>query len=413
MFFTNSVKYILYFIRVKKMTNRILIKLSKQFLVKKTPNFRRFLFDKIDFKIKIIGITGGRGAGKTTILQQYAKSVRYKPSQILYVSCDHPAMIDVQLYELADDFSKRGGKLLLIDEIHKIPRFAKQIKAISDFLDLQVIFSGSSAMIIQHESGDLSRRAAMYYLPVLSFREFLALKGNIFPSFSLAEILQDHEDISVAVMMKIKPIEMFNKYLKYGCYPFFKESIAAYPKRLLEVINLTIDSDLSYIHHINSDKRDKLKKILYMLCCTSPYEISKSKLSSEVGLSWPTLVKYLEYMDMGCLVHLVAGGRGHKSIQKPNKLLLNNPNLFQILCADLDIGALRESFFVSQLSYSYQVHYHHKADFIIDEKYCFEIGGPVKGSKQIEPLDNAYLAIDDIESGLQNKIPLWLFGFMY
>jgi len=391
----------------------ILTKLSKQFLAKKSCSFKRFLFSKIDFNAKVIGITGSRGAGKTTLLHQYAKASKYKSSQILYVTCDHPAMIDINLFELADSFSKRGGKLFLVDEIHKAVNFSRQIKAIYDFLDLHVIFSGSSAMIINHESGDLSRRASIYSLPVLSFREFLSLSGQHFKAYSLPELLSDHEDIAIEVMEKIKPIEMFDKYLQYGAYPFYKESITDYSKRLLEVVNVTIDSDLSFIHHIDSDKRDKLKKILYMLCCTSPYEISKSKLSAEVGLSWPTLAKYLDYMSMGSLLHLVAGGVGHKSIQKPNKLLLNNPNLFQILCVNIDMGSLRESFFVSQLSYGHQIHYHHKADFIIDEKFIFEVGGPSKDEKQINELANAYLAIDDIESGFDRKIPLWLFGFLY
>lgn len=393
--------------------NSILSKLSKQFLAKKSFPFKRFLYGEIDFNTRIIGINGGRGAGKTTLLHQYAKTTKYKSSQILYVTCDHPAMIDINLYELADNFSKRGGKLLLIDEIHKTPDFSKHVKAIYDYLDIQLIFSGSSAMIINHESADLSRRATIYSLPVLSFREFIALNGIHFNPYSLNNILQDHEDIVLDVVGKIKPIEMFLKYLEYGAYPFYKESIADYPKRLLEVVNVTIDSDLSFIHHIDTDKRDKLKKILYMLCRTSPYEISKSKLSSEAGLSWPTLAKYLQYMKMGSLIHLISGGIGHKSIQKPNKLLLNNPNLFQILCADSDVGSLRESFFVSQLSYKHQVNYHHQADFIIDEKYLFEIGGPSKGNKQIDGLVNAYLAIDDIETGYNNKIPLWLFGFLY
>ena len=391
----------------------ILTKLSKQFLAKKSPNFKRFLYDKIDFKARIIGINGGRGAGKTTILHQYAKSSKYKSSQILYITCDHPSVVDLDLYELAEKFSKRGGRLFLIDEIHKLPEFARHIKAIYDFLELQVIFSGSSAMIIRHESGDLSRRASIYNLPVLSFREFLALNGTTFKAYTLNALLENHEDIALEVMEKLKPIEMFIKYLEYGAYPFFKESISDYPKRLLEVVNLTIDSDLSFIHHIDTDKRDKLKKILYMLCCTSPYEISKAKLSAEVGLSWPTLVKYLKYMEEGSLVHLIPGGSGHKSIKKPNKLLLNNPNLFQILCVNLNVGSLRESFFVSQLSYLHQVHYHHSADFMIDDNIVFEIGGTAKGDKQIQETENAYLVIDDIESGSLNKIPLWLFGFLY
>ena len=392
----------------------ILSKLSKRFLAQKSSSFKRFLYQEIDFKASIIGIKGGRGSGKTTLLHQYAKNSKLKSSQILYISCDHPAMIGQNLYEIADEFSAYGGKLLILDEIHKIENFASHIKAMYDFTDLQVLFSGSSAMKIEHELGDLSRRALIYDMPVLSFREFLALKNIAhFPSYSLAEILENHEDIAVEIGEKIKPLAYFQEYLEYGAYPFFKEGEVSYHNRLWEVVNTTIDSDLSSLFKINSDKLDTLKKVLYMLCCTSPYEINKSKLSGEAGVVWATLSKYLEYMQKGSLIHLVRGSRGHKTVQTPNKILLNNPNLFAVLCAKPDIGALRESFFVSQLQPKHQVHYHYQGDFLLDDKIVIEVGGKSKDGKQIEGLDHAYLALDDIEFGYGNAIPLWLFGFLY
>ncbi len=392
----------------------ILSKLSKRFLAKKTSSFKRFLYHKIDLKASIICIKGGRGSGKTTLLHQYAKSNRYKPSQILYISCDHPSMIDEKLYDVADEFYSHGGKLLILDEIHKIKDFASHIKAMYDFTGLQVLFSGSSAMKIEHQLGDLSRRALIYDMPVLSFREFLSLKNIAhLRSYSLSDILEKHEDITVDILSEIKPLEWFDEYLEYGAYPFFKEGINSYGDRLLEVINATIDSDLASLFSINSDKLDTLKKVLYMLCCTTPYEINKSKLSGDASVAWATLSKYLNYMDKGNLIHLIRGSKGHKTLQTPNKILLNNPNLFSVLCAKPDIGAIRESFFVSQLKQIHQVHYHHQGDFIIDDKIIVEIGGKSKDNKQIKGLDNAFLAIDDIESGQQNSIPLWLFGFLY
>jgi len=392
----------------------ILSKLSKNFLVTKPSSFKRFLYDEIDFKASIIGIKGGRGSGKTTLLHQYAKESKYKSSQILYISCDHPAMINQNLYEIADEFSAYGGKLLILDEIHKINNFASHIKAMYDFSDLQVLFSGSSAMKIEHELGDLSRRALVYDMPILSFREFLALKNIAhFPSYSLEDILENHEDIAVEIVEKIKPLEWFGDYLEYGAYPFFKEGVNSYSTRLLEVVNVTIDSDLSSLFNINSDKLDTLKKVLYMLCCTTPYEINKAKLSGEAGVAWATLSKYLTYMEKGSLVHLVRGGKGHKTLQIPNKILLNNPNLFSVLCAKPDVGALRESYFVSQLKPKHQIHYHHEGDFILDDRVIVEVGGKSKDGSQIKGLNNAYLALDDIEFGQGNKIPLWLFGFLY
>ena len=392
----------------------ILSKLSKRFLSAKPPSFKRFLYDRIDFSAKIIGIVGGRGSGKTTLMHQYAKSCRYKSSQILYISCDHPSVINADIYAIADDFFTHGGKLLLLDEIHKIKDFSTHIKAIYDFTDLQVIFSGSSAMNIKHEIGDLSRRALVYDMPILSFREYLALKNIAhLPSYALKEITTSHENIVVEILSHIKPLEYFSDYLEYGAYPFFKEGINSYSHRLLEVVNITIDSDLSSIFSINYEKLDALKKVLYMLCSTTPYEVNKSKLSASANISWSTLSKYLDYMQKGSLLHIIRGSKGHKTIQIPNKILLNNPNLFAVLCAKADVGAVRESFLVSQLLTEHQVHYHHQGDFLVDEKIVIEVGGRSKDVSQIAGIDNAYLAIDDIESGYDNVIPLWLFGFLY
>ena len=392
----------------------ILTKLSKRFLSTKPSSFKRFLYNKIDFNASIIGIKGGRGSGKTTLLHQYAKECKYKASQILYISCDHPAMIHQNLYEIADEFFAYGGKLLILDEIHKIKDFASHIKAMYDFTDLQVLFSGSSAIKIEHALGDLSRRALVYDMPVLSFREFLALKNIAhFPSYNLNDILENHEDITIKINEEIKPLEWFSEYLEYGAYPFFKEGKSSYSDRLLEVINTTIDSDLASLFHINSDKLETLKKVLYVLCCTTPYEINKAKLSGEAGVAWATLSKYLSYMGKGSLLHLVRGSKGHKTLQLPNKILLNNPNLFSVLCAKPDLGALRESFFVSQVTTNHQIHYHHQGDFLLDDKIIIEVGGKSKDAKQIQGLSNAYLALDDTEFGYGNTIPLWLFGFLY
>jgi predicted AAA+ superfamily ATPase len=392
----------------------ILSKLSKRFLSTRTFAFKRFLYEKIDFSAQIIGVTGGRGSGKTTLLHQYAKSCKYKPSQMLYISCDHPAILGENIYEIADDFYTHGGKLLLLDEIHKVKDFSTHIKSIYDFTDLQVIFSGSSAINIKHEIGDLSRRALVYHMPVLSFREYLALKNIAhLRSYTLAEIVSSHEDITVDLISAFKPLEHFRDYLEYGAYPFFKEGINSYSDRLLEVVNTTIESDLASIFHISHEKLDALKKVLYMLCSTTPYEVNKSKLSNSAALSWSTLSKYLDYMQKGSLLNILRGSKGHKTIHTPDKILLNNPNLFAVLCAKADKGAVRESFIVSQLLTDHQVHYHHEGDFLVDETYVLEAGGKSKDAKQIKELKNAYLAIDEIESGYDNVIPLWLFGFLY
>ncbi|MBD3807631.1 MAG: ATP-binding protein [Epsilonproteobacteria bacterium] len=388
-------------------------KISAQILLRETPEYKRYLYSKIDFNSKLIGIKGARGTGKSTILLQYAKSLDLPSSKILYLSCDHPAMSGVSLYEVAESFYARGGKLLIIDEIHKSHNFSSELKAIYDVFDLQVIFSGSSALQIEHESADLSRRAVIHTLGVLSLREFCELETKkTFRKFTLEEILSHHEDIAASIMNEIRPLEQFNNYCEYGCYPFFQESRIDYPTKLLEVINVTIDSDLCGIYSIDPSKLDKLKKIIYMLCSSKPYEVNISKLSSAVGASWPTLQKYLERMDAGSLIHIVRGGIGMRALNRPDKLLLDNPNLFTVLCANSDIGAMRESYFVSQVGLAHQVHYHDKGDFIVDDTLVFEVGGVSKDDSQLEG-QKGYVVADDMEIGFGNKIPLWLMGFLY
>lgn len=390
-----------------------LYRISAQVLSRELPAYRRYLYDRMDFGARLLGIQGARGAGKSTLLLQHARTLSLAPTQLLYASCDHPAMVDVSLYALAESFHARGGRLLLLDEVHKAQDFARSLKAIYDVFDLQVMFSGSSALDIEHASADLSRRAVVHRLGVLSFREFCELElGLSLPSYSLQDILSRHVDIAATLMRQFRPLEQFAKYLQYGCYPFYRESMADYPAKLLEVVKLTIDSDLSRIYRIDPAKLDKLKKILYMLCSTNPYELNVSKLSAAVQVSWPTLQKYLQHMEAGSLIHIVRGGAGVRAVNRPDKLLLDNPNLFQVLCAKDNIGALRESFFVSQVGQQHQVHYHNQGDFIVDDVLVFEVGGPQKTGAQLQG-QAGYVAVDDVEMGFDNRLPLWLLGFLY
>lgn len=383
-------------------------------LARKQPNYCRFLHKEIDFNERLLGIKGARGSGKTTIMLQHVATCGLPKEKILYAACDHPAMAGVDLYQMAQTFFQEGGKLLLIDEIHKAKDFGPALKAIRDTFDIHVIFSGSSALRIDHELGDLSRRSPVYSLPVLSFREFIEIETNLdFPSFTLEEITENHQAISAKLCSRIRPIEYFKKYLQYGAYPFFRESRQSYEQKLLEVVNVTIDSDLCGLFNIEPIKVDKLKKILYMLCSTPPVELNKSKLSNAVGTSWPTLAKYLERMQAGGLLYQVRAGSGMRTVNRPDKLLLNNPNLFHALCANPNIGSIRETFFVSQLSHNHQVHYHNQGDFIVDDQFVFEIGGAGKTGKQLDGLKNGYVVADDIETGTPSKIPLWVFGMLY
>ncbi len=383
-------------------------------LSRKQPEYQRFLYSRINFDEPLICIKGARGCGKTTLMLQHAHNSQIPIEKILYVACDHPAMVDVNLHELAQIWYQEGGKMLLVDEIHKAKGFAASLKSIRDGFDLQVLFSGSSALRIDHELADLSRRAVVYHLPVLSLREFIELEtGEDFVSYTLAEVLANHQAMCASVCARIRPIEYLLKYYRYGAYPFYRESVETYPQKLLSVINTTIDSDLCTIYNIEPSKAEKLKKIMYMLCSTAPVEMNKSKLGSAIGTSWPTVSNYLARMQAGSLIHQVPGGTRMRAVNKPDKLLLNNPNLFHVLCAAPDTGALRESFFVSQLSVLHQVHYHDRGDFVVDDQVVFEIGGPRKTARQLDDHLSAHVVADGIETGTPQQIPLWLFGMLY
>jgi predicted AAA+ superfamily ATPase len=396
------------------MISPILRQTSALILARQQPEYRRFLHGKIDFGEQLIGIKGARGCGKTTLLLQHAQRCGLEAARMLYVACDHPAMVEVSLYALAQTFYQEGGQLLLIDEIHKSKGFAAHLKAIRDTFDLQVIFSGSSALRLEHELADLSRRAVVHELPVLSLREFMEIEtGQRFDAYPLSDILANHSNLAAGIMQYVRPIEQFKKYLQYGAYPFYRESLDNYTSKLLEVVNLTVDSDLASLYSIAPDKLGKLKKLLYMLCSTDPVELNISKLSVGVGTSWPTLARYLESMSAGSLVHIVRGGSGMRTVNKPDKLLLDNTNLFYALCANPNIGSIRESFFVSQLSYRHQVHYHDKGDFLVDDHWAFEIGGAGKTLKQLANNPDGYAAVDDVVIGDGRRIPLWLFGMTY
>ncbi|AEG32255.1 ATP-binding protein [Thiomicrospira cyclica] len=396
------------------MINSILRQTSNFILARKLPNYQRFLLKKMDFSDRLIGIRGARGSGKTTIMLQYAQSTAWPASKMLYLSCDHPAMVDEDLFEIAQTFYQEGGKLLILDEIQKAKNFSLTLKAIYDTFDLQVIFSGSSAIQISQMSADLSRRAVLFHLPVLSLREFIEIETGLkIAPVSLDQLLNQHQDLAFNLSKQLRPIEYFRRYCQTGAYPFYQESISNYPLKLLETINHTIDADLPAIFNLDPTKLDKLKKILYMLCTTPPVELNKAKLSGAVHTSWPTLAKYIALMQSADLLHSIRGGAGMRAVNRPDKLLLNNPNLFSVLCANPNIGSLRESFFVSQLSLEHQVHYHDQGDFLIDDQRVFEIGGASKTKQQIKHNKQAWLAVDDMEVGHGNTVPLWLFGLLY
>lgn len=395
-----------------------LIKLEKRILKELKSTYRRYFFDRIDFSSQMIAIVGSRGVGKTTFLLQYLKELKeqHPAHKSLYFSYDYPTNVDIKLYELVEEFSRVGGEYLLLDETHKYKNFALDLKAIYDFYPkIKVIFTGSCATSIYNAQADLSRRAVVYHMNGLSYREFLELTlDKKLPTFTLEEICTDSVSIVDRLSEMFLPLEYFGDYLKYGYYPFYFSDRNNYLKQLSAVVNLTIDVDLVMLGYIKPTFANKLKKLLNVICYSKPFELNITKVSASIEVSRNTLYAYLGHLEKGDLLTIVADAKkGLSSLSKPEKLYLNNTNLNYALCDAPEIGTIRESFFANQLQESHQVTTNKKGDFIVNGHYTFEIGGKNKSFKQISTIENAFV-VQDIDSTEDNrKIPLWLFGFLY
>ena len=389
-----------------------LIELSNLYFSLPTPKFKRYLFESIDFESKLVGILGQRGVGKTTLIKQIAQNYALPLSKMLYISADN---ITETLSEIAIKFSAYGGKLLIIDEIHKASNFAQELKTIYDFVDIKVVFSGSSALEIENSKVDLSRRALFYELHSLSFREFLAIKFELdLPVLALEDILQNHQDLAQNIKKEFRPLEYFKLYQEFGAYPFFTEGEKGYNLRLNEIVNIILDSEVASIYNVESDKINIIRKLLHLLCASVPYELNIQNLSKEAGVSRNTLYSYLYYLQKANLLEIIgANYKNKKLLNKPDKIYLENINLYNILCSQKNSGSMRESFFISQIKIYNSIKYSNIGDFKVDEKYIFEVGGKNKSFKQIKDIPNSFVVADDVEVGFGNKLPLWLFGFLY
>lgn len=365
---------------------------------------------------RLIGIRGSRGVGKTTLLLQYAKT-KLKQDSFLYVSLDSLYFTENKLVTLADSFVKNGGAYLLIDEVHHYPNWSIELKNIYDsHPELKVVYTGSSLLHLIKGRADLSRRSVSYTLPGLSLREYINFSQNInFPSYSLTDILKNHEEISKSIWTRVKPNKYFNDYIEHGYYPFFLEGKENYHKKLNEIVLQILEADLPFLTGISYTHINKLKQLLYIISESVPFKPNVEKLSERIGISRNTLKEYLHYMSDALLINLLySDSKGISRLTKPEKIYLHHPNLMVSLLSDArNIGTLRETFFYNQLSVNHKVNYSTDADFIVDNHYIFEIGGKNKTQKQIKGINDSFLAIDGIESGYQNEIPLWLFGFLY
>lgn len=379
--------------------------------------FVRSLMDCIAWEARLIGIKGARGVGKTMLLLQYIKLHTPMDASVLYVSLDHIWFTEHRLYDLADDFVKRGGKHLFLDEVHKYSGWAQELKNMyDDFPELRVVFTGSSLLEILNASADLSRRSIVYEMQGFSFREFLNRNaGTAFPVFAWDDVLKNHTELSEQVVSNVKILPWFDDYLKHGYYPFYNELPSLYLQRVEEVVNMIVEIELPLLRQVNPAYTRKIRQLLLVIAESVPFIPNISKLSERIGLSRVGLLYYLKALEEARLtIHLEKDAFGLTRLQKPEKIFLENTNLMYSLSPEsVNRGSLRETFFINQVGFGHRVLSSFQSDFLVDGKFTMEIGGKDKAFRQLNGIEQAFVAADDIEYGMGKKIPLWLFGFLY
>jgi predicted AAA+ superfamily ATPase len=373
--------------------------------------------DNIDWSNRMIGITGGRGCGKTTLILQYIKETFLLDETVLYISLDDIYFASHNLVDLVAGFIRNGGKFLFLDEVHRYKNWAVEIKNIyDDYVNLKIVFTGSSMLDIRKANADLSRRAVMYEMYGLSLREFMQFDQDLnLATYSIEEILKDHVSICQEINTLTKPIKQFNNYLRMGYYPYFLENRSAYLQKLAGTIDVVLESDIPGVIDIQQASVDKMRLLLSIISEGVPFKPNIQKLSDKTGMTRNTIVHYLHLLaDARIIMLLEAATKGISRMQKPEKIYLYHPNhMYALTTANTEKGNLRETFFMNQVSQYHSVTYPASGDFLVDGKWLFEIGGKSKGKSQLLDNHNGYVVADDIEYGSGNKIPLWLFGFLF
>lgn len=382
-----------------------------------STEFVRDFIKQVDWSNRFIGIKGSRGVGKTTLLLQYIR-LNYKPNEkVLYASLDNLFFTENRLYDLADTFYKKGGELLVLDEVHRYPTWSSELKNMyDDFPELKIVFTGSSLLQITKAKADLSRRAVMYEMPGLSFREFLQFeKIASFPVVSVNDIFENHVQLAIGISAQIRPLEHLEKYLAYGYYPFYKENISAFHQKLHETIQVILEIDIPQYEQVQTSNIIYLRKLLQIISGSVPFKPNLNSLSQRTGISVNTMKQYLKYLsDANLLSLLYVPEKGINSLNKPEKIYLQNTNLMYSLAdRNVEAGHIRETFFMSQTQLIAKINATLQADFLINGKYLVEVGGKNKQQHQVAGTANGFIVKDGIAIGNDNIIPLWLFGFLY
>ncbi len=380
--------------------------------------WHRYLFSNFPEGERMLGIKGLRGVGKTTLMLQYLAEKYPRPEKGLYVTADHPYFYDTTLLDLASEWYSHGGELLLIDEVHKYPNWSRELKLIYDgHPGLRVIFTSSSALDLYRGESDLSRRLSVRTLHGMSFREYLSLMHGIdIEPVGLTQLLEEHMTLAGKWTKAFKPLAYFGQYLREGYFPFAREvSHDELASRYIRILNTVLESDLSHVEDFSSANVQKIKKLLGVIAGSVPFEPNISKIAERLGLGRVTVLNYLKNLSDAAVLNLLnRPDKGISHLQKPDKIYFENTCFSIALSSKAEIGTLRETFALNQLKNAgHTVELSSRGDFLVDGKYTIEIGGKGKSSAQIKGVEHACLAVDEIEIGFGNKLPLWMLGMLY
>ncbi len=397
-----------------------LIKTSQRLINTVQMTTFRYLYDKINWNDRLIMIKGARGVGKTTMLLQHIKATFGVTGRAFYASCDNIWFSDNKIIDLAKYHYEHGGTHLYLDEIHRYNgNWQQELKNIYDsFPNYNVAFTGSSMIHLDSALADLSRRCLPYTLYGLSFREFLDFEGIChLPVLTINDVLDNSHKAEWEILNCIpeKILSLFQKYIGKGYYPFYShEHIEEYYGRIERLLDTTINRDIPDMVKIDYETLHKISRLLYIMSTETPFTLNVQSLSNKIGVSRNTIIKMFELLDKGAILRTIySGWKSPKSLVKPQKVLFNNTDIMSALSANNDIGTFRESFVASMLVPKYSVAEPPAGDFLVDEKYILEVGGKSKTFKQIADLPDSFVVVDDEETGVGNRVPMWLFGFLY
>lgn len=378
--------------------------------------FKRYLYNQINWDARIIGIKGARGVGKTTMLLQHILENYEDIDKTLYASLDDFWFATHSLMDLVEWADQHGITRLYLDEVHRYEQWSETLKNIYDnYPDLSVVYTSSSLLLMDYGKVDLSRRQTTYMLYGMSFREYLAFEDIVHVDpIPFDDLLQHHVQHAMRIVQITKLASHFEDYLSHGYYPFYRESGVDYPARLQETVSVVIENDLPAVENMTFETIQKVKKLVMIISERVPFEPKMSELWRQLATNNELGLRMLYSLDKAQILSLLTSkAKNYKFLYKPDKIYLGNTNLMHVLCPQVNKGNERETFFMTQMMAEHDVKSPLKGDFMIDDRFLFEVGGRKKTFEQIADIPNSFLAVDDTEIGQGNRIPLWLFGFTY